>query len=221
VLLSRLAVFYLINLIVLGPLIAVQLFLPEVAAQLESGQVGPPQISPTQALVAAGAFLLAAFLSLILQPIGTAAILYIIAEDFVDRPATLGSALRFAFGRFLPLLGTSLLLGLVLLAGFLMLCFPVVIFAVWYAFAAQVVVVENRSGMDALSRSKDLLVPRYPAYYVNTLVAQLLSILVQTYQAVCVTLMYFDLRIRKEGFDLEMLAGQQEPPPPPLQAEIV
>jgi hypothetical protein len=32
---------------------------------------------------------------------------------------------------------------------------------------------------------------------------------VETYSAVCFTLMYFDLRIRKEGFDLELAAKQQ------------
>jgi hypothetical protein len=272
-LLARLPLFYLINLIVLAPLIAQQLFMPELMAQLESGQIdsGP---SPVQGVIGAVGLLVVVFLTVVLQPIGTAAILHIISQDFVDRPTTLGDALRFAFSRFLPLLGTSILLGLVIVAGALMCLVPAIIFAVWYSFAPQIVVVENRSGMEALNRSKSLtegfrwrifgvivllaliggllssavsyalglvypgydqvpvpkqapwdtgyvLVPRYPGYYVHILVSQLVNILVQTYQAVCYTLMYFDLRIRKEGYDLEMLARGQAPPPPPLQAEIV
>jgi len=34
---------------------------------------------------------------------------------------------------------------------------------------------------------------------------------VQSYQAVGMTLVYFDLRIRKEGYDLEMSAEQDAP----------
>jgi hypothetical protein len=44
---------------------------------------------------------------------------------------------------------------------------------------------------------------------IDTLVSSLLQILVQTYGAVCTTLLYFDLRIRKEGFDLELAAREQ------------
>jgi uncharacterized membrane protein len=54
------------------------------------------------------------------------------------------------------------------------------------------------------------LVPVYPNVLINILVIQLISILVQTYQAICITLMYFDLRNRKEGFDLEMAAREQQ-----------
>jgi hypothetical protein len=40
----------------------------------------------------------------------------------------------------------------------------------------------------------------------------LLNFLVQTYGAICFTLLYFDLRIRKEGYDLELAARQQAAP---------
>jgi hypothetical protein len=49
----------------------------------------------------------------------------------------------------------------------------------------------------------------YRNYAINTVLGQLVNILVQTFQAVCLTLLYFDLRIRKEGFDLELAARQQ------------
>jgi len=41
-------------------------------------------------------------------------------------------------------------------------------------------------------------------------VAQLVQVLFQCYGHVCQTLLYLDLRIRKEGFDLEMAARQQQ-----------
>jgi hypothetical protein len=58
------------------------------------------------------------------------------------------------------------------------------------------------------------LVVNHRNQIINILVAQLLGILVQTYQAVCITLFYFDLRIRKEGFDLELAAQQNAPTAP-------
>jgi len=41
---------------------------------------------------------------------------------------------------------------------------------------------------------------------IHVIVETLLSILISTYAAVCLTLVYFDLRTRKEGFDLELAA---------------
>jgi hypothetical protein len=46
-------------------------------------------------------------------------------------------------------------------------------------------------------------------FAIQTIVVFLITILFQTYLAVCTTLLYFDLRIRKEGFDLELAARQQ------------
>ena len=58
-------------------------------------------------------------------------------------------------------------------------------------------------------------VPRfssYPNYIVDTVLAFLLMIVAQSYWAVCWTLLYFDTRIRKEGFDLELAAQEQMKP---------
>ena len=51
----------------------------------------------------------------------------------------------------------------------------------------------------------------YSLYVVHTVVTFLLNIVVSSYLAVCLTLLYFDLRIRKEGFDLELAAQQDIP----------
>jgi hypothetical protein len=44
-------------------------------------------------------------------------------------------------------------------------------------------------------------------HVIDTLITQLAAILFSTYIAVCTTLLYLDLRIRKEGFDLELATG--------------
>jgi hypothetical protein len=135
---------------------------------------------------------------------------------------------------------------------------PGILFAVWYVFVGQVVVVEGLKGDRALARSKDLtkgyrgrvfgmfllfvvityvlvlaagllntllpgnqpvitpagprVLPNLRNQMIHVVVTTALNFLVQTYSAVCFTLLYFDLRIRKEGFDLELAAKQQATP---------
>ncbi|OWK42245.1 putative integral membrane protein [Fimbriiglobus ruber] len=52
-------------------------------------------------------------------------------------------------------------------------------------------------------------------HVIDTFATQLLAILFATFAAVCTTLLYLDLRIRKEGFDLALAAqlGEESSPP--------
>lgn len=250
-LLARLPTFYLINLLVFVPQILVQLGLPG----LQQAQISPSGGLATG--LAGGGMILVLLLTLILQPIGTAASLHVIAQEFIGQRASLGDAFHFAFHRFGRLLGASLLAGLLIGLGSLLCLVPGIVFLIWYILVGQVVVVEGLKGDKALQRSKSLgvgfrgrifglwilflllgillgtmagLLERvlpstewvpstsgrtpvfhYPQYVVNQLVTYAVNILVHSYSAVCFTLLYFDLRIRKEGFDLELAAQQQTP----------
>jgi hypothetical protein len=185
--------------------------------------------------------------------------------EFIDERVSLGEALAFAVRRFFPLLGASILAGLLIVLGTFMCFVPGIIFTIWYIFVAQVVVVEKVGGMEALNRSKALgenfrwrvfgiwvliiaigialnaglaglqvVLPNFESvpvgdsglflaqrevlnvrnYLINTALSELVDILARTLQAVCFTLMYFDLRIRKEGFDLELAARAEQPKTP-------
>jgi hypothetical protein len=239
---ARLPTFFLIQLIALSPYIFLQLGLPFFGA--------------TAAGAAAIVGLVAIVLYIILIQIGTAATLHVIIEEFIDRKVTIGQAFAFALRRFMPLLGTAILNGLIVGVGFLLCIAPGVYFYVSYIFASQVVVMENLDGMAALRRSQDLIsghrgrvfgiilliaiamffimfgiglgletfLPRQEFiptaggfraqfnvvnYIVQILVSQFAGILFGTYLAICSTLLYLDLRIRKEGFDLELAAQRQ------------
>jgi hypothetical protein len=246
---TRLGTFYLINLIFLAPVIVVQLLLPV---------SGMPILMTMSALILL-------LLVLILQPVATAAQLYVVAQEFVDRRVSVAQALGFAFPRFGSLLGASIMVGLLFGVGALLCLVPGLIFLVWYIFTTQVIVVEGAGASAAMERSKVLtagfrwrvfgvfvlvlvltyiaqfallsvqyvlppyenvrteVVPafggelqvrtgrklNYGNYAINVVLQQLATILVQTYGAICWTLFYFDLRIRKEGFDLELAAQKQ------------
>jgi hypothetical protein len=260
VLLARLPTFYAINLIALSPIILLQLVQPQLASVgTQPGQSGPFADSSLVG-VAIGVGLATFVLTIILSQIGNAAVLHIIAQEFVDQRVGLGQALRFALHRFGRLLGAAILAGLTIGLGFVLCIAPGIIFAIWYVFVSQVVVVEGLKAEKAMSRSKELtsgyrgrilgilvlciaismvfqasagLLQRvlpmqemvrtdfgyttvfiYRNYVINVLVTQMVNILVQTYLAVCITLLYFDIRIRKEGFDLELAAQQQSPVTP-------
>ncbi|WP_439623976.1 hypothetical protein [Gemmata sp.] len=248
---ARLPVFYVINLVVLAPVIALSLAIPFFV-----------DVARPEAAAGFMAFGLAAVLCLVvLQPIGTAAILHIIMQEYRGKSASIGDAISFAFTRFGALLGTSILVGLLVMVGFVCCIIPGVYLYVSYIFVAQVVVLEKLSGGAALSRCQKLIEghrgrvfgvillvgiggklveagvdqglhavlppvtvvaaadgPRaevnVPNYVVDTLVSGLVTILFSTYAAVCTTLLYLDVRIRKEGFDLELAAGGDEPPEP-------
>lgn len=225
---SRFGVFFAIEMIVAAPGLALQLLAPDVGAGLGM------------------------LLTAILGVIGSAAILHVIACEYLDQPVSLGGAFKFALDRFLPLLGTSILAGLGIVLGFLLCVIPGVYFAIVWAFAAQVVVMENVSGSAALGRSKSLvqgyfwwvfgvllvvgllvLIPagvingglavalpfqeiqanpnqpfaaprvvNFSNFAINTVVSTMLGGIFQAFEAVCATLLYFDLRNRKEAFDV-------------------
>src|SRR5262249_13116641 len=143
---SRFGTLYSINFFVLLPTLAVQVGTPLLMESL-----GPGELTTTL-IVSLGLVLIA----LILQPIGTAATLHVVEQEFIGRKVGIGQALSFACSRFWALVGTSILLGVTIFFGLLLCVGPGILFAIWFAFTSQTVVVEHLSGSTAMSRSKDL-----------------------------------------------------------------
>jgi hypothetical protein len=276
-LLARLGTFYLINLIVLSPVLILRLALPDLIKDFATETLERLQ------LATATGNLLLVLISLMLQPIATAAILHVVAQEFVGQNATIGQALRFALRRFGTLLLASIMVGVLVAVLSFLVAMPaialtimlgpligvlvgmvaafvlVILVMVYYVFIAQVIVVENKGAASALWRSHaltsgyrwqvlglfvlsfvitlifafslaifDQLMPYMEVvttqsgvkgiinrtnYSVHTLIEALLNILVQTFMAVCFTLLYFNIRIRKEGYDLELATASESPVP--------
>lgn len=61
----------------------------------------------------------------------------------------------------LPLFGTNLLTGLIVLVGYLLLIIPGIILTVKYVFTQYIVIEENLSGLAALKRSQELVKGRF------------------------------------------------------------
>lgn len=139
--------------------------------------------------------------------------------------------------RLLRLLGAQFLVGLAVLAGMCLCFVPGIIFMLWFWLTAPVVMLEDRGAIASLERSRELmrgnlgkgfvlwilvfllagvvglgayavfgLLP-WPHPFFRYFLQNVLQAFVAPIQLAPAILMYYDLRIRKEAFDLEQLAA--------------
>jgi hypothetical protein len=179
--------------------------------------------------------------SLILGPLATATTVVIVSDNYLGREVTIASAVARAFGRIITVGITGILQGLAIGLGFILLIIPGFFCIAWFFSAVNVVMVEGKGPMEALSRAHFLakgsvgrilgtgilcliivlvvevvirliLVAALGVVHVGgtpaALIGSLGSIFVAPLMTVAMTVMYFDLRIRKEGLDLEMMAKE-------------
>ena len=174
----------------------------------------------------------------ILLPLCHGALVHNISARYLGQELGASEAYGRALPRLLPLLGANILSGVVIMLGFVLLIVPGVIFSLWFMLVTPVIMMERKGVIDSLKRSRELMqsnlgkgfllalvilvlqfifqmivggvmatlpidVPALEAFILNVTKALILPI-----QLAPVILLYYDLRIRKEGFDLEQLASQ-------------
>jgi hypothetical protein len=173
---------------------------------------------------------------LILQPIIMAAITHAIGENYLSRSVTFGGALRFALSILLPLVGTWILASIIVLVGFALFIVPGLILFLMFALLTPVMVTEKIFGMRAMERSwvlmrgnmlralglvtvasilsvtltagVDLVAGFIPV--VGSIVGGIVQGAANAFGTAALVVLYFDIRCRKEAFDLEHLARQVE-----------
>jgi hypothetical protein len=167
-----------------------------------------------------------------------AATVWVISEAVLSREPELGASVRLGLRRMGRLFVAGLAAYILVVLGFVALVIPAVIVACGYSVVVQVVVLEDlAAATDALGRSWALtkgykgkafglaltyfaiiLVPSVAALAVAAFVpaaetvvlvaAQVISFVVTPLFACVFTLFYYDLRVRKEGFDLDHLSRE-------------
>jgi len=195
----------------------------------------PGGVDPTHVLFWVGGMMaIVLFFSLVVMPLANAALMHALSACYLSQPVTVGQSYQVAMGRYWALMGTMLLMMLIIMLGFLLFIVGAFIFAFWYALWQQVVVIEHRSGMDALRRSHALMKGNYGALIVLGIVVWIISAmangsagiipllipklilqsLVQAVASVFGTaagvVFYFSCRCKYENFDLEILAQSVE-----------
>ncbi len=181
--------------------------------------------------------------ALIILPLTNAAVIHAVAQKYLGNPVTAGEAIQKGVSKIVPLVWTSILMGLAILGGLFLFIIPGILFALWFGLAQHVVVVEGVSGAKALGRSKVLVRPylgtflilgfllaiiaglvssvavMVPQPHVQMIVQVLLQAALTLFSTAAMVVFYFSCRCGVENFDLEHLAasvGSDQGKPPVL-----
>jgi hypothetical protein len=182
------------------------------------------------------ATLLTVPLTVLVQVIQDAALTTAVSDAYLGQPVSAQSAFRAAFARLQSLTFATFIKGIATALGFLCLIVPGVLLTIRWMFSTQAIMIEKHHTSRALGRSRDLAKDDYGRLFLLFLVlavigigihfglralvpkavagipllGQLLQLIPQLLVApigsAAITLAYFDLRVKKEGFDLERLA---------------
>jgi hypothetical protein len=181
-------------------------------------------------LLAAGA--LGGLVIVAVSPIVSVAITFALGEVYLGREVTIGEAFRKGLGILAPVLGTSLLAGLATAGAALLLIVPGIYVGLGFVLLSQVMVLEGQFGGAALRRSFALMkgerLRALGIFLVLSILSAVLSFGVQlalglvpvvgpigsglvsalsgAFAAAVFMALYFDIRCRREAFDLEQLA---------------
>lgn len=93
--------------------------------------------------------------------IGTMATIYIAKETIKKQNIDYIVSLKKAFSRYLPFIGTSILVGLALIPLYLLFIIPGLIFSVYWIFVPTIVILNDLSGVKAMKHSKQIVKGRW------------------------------------------------------------
>src|ERR1051326_4547997 len=94
-------------------------------------------------------------MTVVLQMLSQAVVLYGAFQDMRSRPIDLGEALRVALGRLLPIIGVAICVSIGVFLGSLLLIVPgLILMTMWYV-ATPVCVVEQKGPLASMGRSSE------------------------------------------------------------------
>jgi hypothetical protein len=182
----------------------------------------------------------------LLIPLGQGAVAAMVAASVeLDTRLSLGAALRAVAGRTGSLIGVQITSGLMMIIGLILLVVPGVIALIVTAVGIPVVVIEDLGYSKALERSRALVRGRWKPVLgtlllswgiaflllmgaafilgllnlserVAGLLIDLLIAAILPVPAIAMTLLYYDLRVRTEGADLDAMAAALPAPEPAI-----
>ena len=179
-----------------------------------------------------GRFALSLLVSFVGAPFVAAALTHAIGEIYLGRPTSIGGSLRAALAIIVPLSGTMLLVYLGVFVGILCLVIPGIYLSLVWMLTWPVTVLENRFGTTAIARSRELMRGNIGRAILIVIIGWIIALVIGgtlgvlfhfmpllgplasglaqgvgvAYSSVVLVLLYFDVRCRKEAFDLEHLA---------------
>lgn len=182
-----------------------------------------------------------ALFALIIFPLCQAAMTYNISASYLGENLSAGDSYARAAPRLIPLLWTNLLVMIAVWIGLICCVVPGIIFSLWFMIVAPIVILERVNGSKAMGRSRDLMkgnigkgfllmllvgilvsilnfalsaaigfIP-WPHRSITVFIQNVLPAILLPIQTAPLILLYYDLRIRKEAFDLQRLSESLGP----------
>lgn len=177
-------------------------------------------------------------------PLCQGAMVHKISASYLGDTIGAGEAYRRALPRLPVLIGANIVAGILIFIGYLLLIVPGVLATLWLLLVTAAVMLENQGVIGALKRSTSLMkghlgkgfllllvvgvigwgfnvgvevvanmVP-WPTLFLKHFVWNIALAIILPVQTAPFILLYYDLRIRKEAFDLERLAELLGEPAP-------
>ena len=184
--------------------------------------------------------LLTALIGVIISAVLQAAIMRGAAQGSIGDPVDIDASYKWGFARFGSVILISILVGLAVAGGLILLIIPGLIFAVMFSVAIPALVVENLRGTDAMSRSWNLVKGHFwhavgiiilaaiitavvggivgaignaisDNWFVVWIFQAIAQIITAPFAAIVSVLLYLDLRARREALTADALRAGAEP----------
>jgi MFS family permease len=178
--------------------------------------------------------LVALIITVIINAVLQAAIMRGAAHGSIGDPVDIDASYKWGFARFGSVLLISILVGLAVFGGFLLLIIPGIIFLVMFSVSIPALVVENLRGTDAMSRSWNLVKGNFwhalgliivagiitavvggivgaigsaisDNWFVVWIFQAIAQIITAPFTALVTVLLYLDLRARREALTADAL----------------
>jgi hypothetical protein len=179
--------------------------------------------------------IVSSLITVVVYSIAGGVVMLLARDVYLDRPLDVGGAFRDLTRNLIPLVIATLLLYVFLVFGLVLFVFPVFYVLARFFAVRPAVVIEGAGIGKAFSRSSELsmnskwhilgtlvlagvvmltvsigasmLISAIPSRVIAFLVSAILSVTVYPFVSIVEVLLYYDMRIRKEGFDIEYLSG--------------
>jgi hypothetical protein len=179
-------------------------------------------------------FIVTAIITILISAVLQAAILRAAALATIGDPVDPEESYRFGFKRLGSVILVSLLVGLAVAGGLILLVIPGLIFLVFLSVSVPVLIVENRRGTEAMSRSWNLVKGHFwhavgviivagiitgvisgiigsiggSAWVVRWIFTAIAQIVTAPFSALVSVLLYLDLRSRSEALSADTLRAE-------------
>ena len=208
-----------------------------ISAFLSGVVFAPDEITGRSVAVGLFAGLIGVVIAVIISAVLQAALIRGAAQASIGDAVDIEASYKWGFARFGSVLLISILVGLAVLGGLILLIIPGLILIVMFAVAIPALVVENRKGTEAMGRSWNLVKGHFWHVVVVILVAAIIAgvvsgiingigtaisdnwfvtwvfqaigqVIVAPFSALVAVLLYVDLRARTEALTADQLRGE-------------